>query len=1075
MKKKLLLSLISTAMILGSAATVFAAAKGVETEDEGLKVTVETDKEEYGADDEIKLSIGIENTSDSDKRNVSYTVKLPDGLKVKPGNHLTETILTFESGAKADYEVVLVKKDKVGTNDDDNEIAKKRDVSLTAIMIGAVAIVVGIALVIVGVVALVKGKKKNNTATMIIIGLGIAGMAAIASGKNVEAAKAKATLTKNITVAGKKMDIEVLVEEKGVTAKEIGIHDPSVFQDPVSGNYYSYGSHIVAGSSEDLISWDFIAVSSSAYQTANKLFAHHYLEEFKEVYQWLGADVKEGIWALDVTYSEEAAKAGNDPYFMYVTVVNGSFKAAICLATSDKPEGPYEYQDMIVCSDYRKAEVQKGYTNLLDVLGVENVDEMSTSEKAYYFTADSAAYKAKLPDAIDPAPFYDSEGNLYLTYGSFTCKGGLRVLKMDAKTGLRSDDVYEYKTDGSQDPYYGKKIANSNGEGPYVLRVDSDKSSTGSYYFLFWSQGNLRATGGYNMRMFRSEYPDKGYVDYAGQSALADIGGTNLGVRIMDGFLFSSMAYPSTANGGNSAIVTDEGKIFVHYHSKSANDAAYGKDGFIIKSNQMFLNEEGWLVTTPYKYSGETMKAVDKSEVTGDYEFIYHRLAYYKDPANITDNYVTSEIITLNEDGTISGAHTGKWTLKDNYIIVEIGDKSYKGVVLKQCDESSKRVETVVFTASGTDNRTVWGSKVYYTDAEKAGRDAGKITVEKIAEVDFKLQTNGMFGSVITWKSDNGAIIVDGGTAKVVPQGEEQTVTLTAEVKCGAETVTKEYKVTVPAEEFDIPAIISTSQIKLPETTAAGQKITWTSSDDDTLNAATGAVKIPKSGSKEITLTGTVEGSDRVVTVVVTVMPMPSSVVYEENFDDMTSVSATTEGGLWYSKNAAEAVTLESGHGGKYVKFAPGRANSRGAVCTFGAKGKVTGLYVVEFDISLKAGDNQTTEFALVSDEMSYLSNVINDGIAGGYLFKLSANAGSEEWTVNDGDTVNIKSGEWVHVTALVNGSASTVTITISNDNGELYTGTVDITGSTALKGFYIRGGRYDSVTCVDNIEVKQN
>ncbi len=1073
--KKIVSIVLTVMMALLSVVSVAAATGGMTGENNGISVKLDTGKDKYKSGESIIATITLENTGKETKRNVAYEIKVPNGFWVENG--AKGTILTFEPGATEEKDVVIKYE---GVKEEQGISINVSGGILTAILIGIIVILIVVIIVVLVIVLLRKPKNKKGGNTdamlMIVVGAGLALALILSSGAVTFAAKGSVEVKKTVEVDGKKCEITLSVEEKGIAAKNIGIHDPSVFQDPVSGNYYSYGSHIVAGGSEDLVSWDYIAVSSSAYAKSNKLFEHHYLEEFSEVYKWLGADVVEGIWALDVTYSEEAAKAGNDPYLMYVTVVNGSFKSAICLATSDKPEGPFSYKGMIVCSDFRKAEVEKGYTNLLEALGVKSVDEMTSAQKAYYFTADSAAYKAKLPDAIDAAPFYDADGNLYLTYGSFTCKGGLRVLKLDAKTGLRSSDVYEYKSDGSQDPYYGIKIANANGEGPYILRVESDMSSTGSYYFLFWSQGNLRATGGYNMRMFRSEYPDHGFVDYAGQSALADIGGTNLGVRIMDGFKFYTMAYPSTANGGNSAIVTDEGKIFVHYHSKSSDTSAYGENGFIIKSNQMFLNEDGWLVTAPFKYSGETLEFIDKNDVAGDYEFIYHRLAYYKDPAKESDNYVTSDIITLKPDGSISGVKDGKWSLATggNEITISIDGKTYKGVVLKQCDESVQRNETIVFTASGTDNRTVWGSKIYYSDEQRAKKDGSLISVEKTAVADFELPSKGTFGSEIKWTSDNGAIVIEEGMAKVVPQGEDSEVTLSYTITYGDAVVNGEVKVKVPAEEFDIPSIISSSQIELPKETAAGQKINWTSSDNGTIDVTTGKVNVPSNGSKKVTLTGKVEGGDRVISVEVTVMPMPSTVVYEENFDDMASISAGSEGGLWYSKNAADSVTLQNLNGGKYVQFAPGRANSRGAISTFDKAGRVSGLYVVEFDLALTAGDNQTTEFALATNELTYSNNVINDGIGGGYIFKLSA-TNSETWAVNDGDTFEIKKGQWIHVETLVNSDAKTATITISSDGVILYTGTVDTNSSATLQGFYVRGGRYDSITAVDNIVVKQN
>lgn len=859
------------------------------------------------------------------------------------------------------------------------------------------------------------------------------------------------------------------------TGTKIGIHDPSIFHDPVSGKYYSYGSHMVCGTSDNMVSWDYICNSSVGTAATNKIFDKDFRQEFAEVFSWLDitkdyADF--GIWALDVTYSQAAADAGKDPYFMYVSLVNGTTQSAIALATANNPEGPFHYAGTIVCADFRQSDVEAGHTNLLEVLGKNSVSDMTSEEKSFYFTKDTADYKSKFVDCIDAAPFYDADGNFYIVYGSFSSMGGLRILKMDPLTGLRSTDNYDYTDDGRQDPYYGKQIAQKRGEGPYIIWVESDLSSTGYYYFLFWSQGVLRSTGGYNMRMLRSEYPDHGYVDYMGNDAFSNTNATTLGVRIMDNFQFAGMNFSSTANGGNSALVRKDGKIFLHYHSKSAQTEAYGAEGFVIKSNQMFLNEEGWLVTAPFKFGGESIRPLNVEDVVGDYEFIYHRLQYYADPVNFNDNFVSSEMITLNADGTVTGDYEGTWKLKDTYFTITVDGKEYKGVALQQYDESSPRTYTTVFTASGTDNRTVWGSKIYYTDEERVEIDFTDITVTEYADADFEIPTLGRLHSNITWTSDNPAIVIDGNTAKVICQDNVQFVTLTATVTYGNAVKTNSYSILVPLEEFNIPETISSDSIDLPRTTATGAKITWTSSNESIINPETGAVTIPDAAT-DVKLTGTIENSTRVIKVTVTVMQMPTTVVYEENFDGITAIDTSAETSLWYSKNAAVNLLLQAdGNGGKHIMFAPGSANSRGAQSKFAADLKLPDTYLLEFDVALTAGNNQTTEFAVVNKNMAY-NGVINDGIASGYLFKLAA-TNSTSWTINDQDSFEIPAGAWVHVSVLAQTSSRKSVVTITDANGkELYSGSVFMNSAGALWGFYVRGGRYNSVTCVDNVVIK--
>ena len=103
---------------------------------------------------------------------------------------------------------------------------------------------------------------------------------------------------------------------------------------------------------------------------------------------------------------------------------------------------------------------------------------------------------------------------------------------------------------------------------------------------------------------------------------------------------------------------------------------------------------------------------------------------------------------------------------------------------------------------------------------------------------------------------------------------------------------------------------------------------------------------------------------------------------------------------------------------------------------------------------------------------MAY-SGVINDGIASGYLFKLAA-TGSTQWTINERDSFESPAGTWVHVSVLAQTSSRKSVVTITDaDGNELYSGTVFMNTPGALWGFYVRGGRYNSVTCVDNVVIK--
>ncbi|CAM4462484.1 arabinan endo-1,5-alpha-L-arabinosidase [Paenibacillus tarimensis] len=97
-----------------------------------------------------------------------------------------------------------------------------------------------------------------------------------------------------------------------------GSHDPAIYRDPVSGNYYTYCTGAIARRSADLITWETIGKVVDAPP--------------KESSEWVG---DEGIWAPDII------KVG-DEYRLYCSNSTwGVRQSAIFLAVSDSPEGPF--------------------------------------------------------------------------------------------------------------------------------------------------------------------------------------------------------------------------------------------------------------------------------------------------------------------------------------------------------------------------------------------------------------------------------------------------------------------------------------------------------------------------------------------------------------------------------------------------------------------------------------------------------------------------------------------------------------------------------------------------------------
>src|SRR5699024_6218617 len=198
-------------------------------------------------------------------------------------------------------------------------------------------------------------------------------------------------------------------------------------------------------------------------------------------------------------------------------------RSAIGFAVSQDIEGPYEYVETLVYSGFTdheayddKSEVNKQWenTNISDLIEQGLVNDKN--EK--WFDHNGEYNNRDYPNAIDANLFFDEEGRLWMTYGSWS--GGIYLLELDKETGEAIYPKEDGETEDGRliDRYFGTKIAGGywkSGEGPYV-QYNPDNG----YYYLYVTYGWLGADGGYHMRQFRSENPEGPYLDAAEQPAV---------------------------------------------------------------------------------------------------------------------------------------------------------------------------------------------------------------------------------------------------------------------------------------------------------------------------------------------------------------------------------------------------------------------------------------------------------------------------------------------------------------------------------------------------------------------------
>ncbi len=482
----------------------------------------------------------------------------------------------------------------------------------------------------------------------------------------------------------------------------VSVHDPSVVK-LEEGGYYIIGSHLGAARSNDLMSWQ-NAANSNLGSTRTTFFRDIY-KDLAVPEKWsnttAGYNLAGNMWAPDIIYNPEMKK-----YCMYLSVNGQVWNSSVVLCTSDKIDGPYTYQGTIVYSGFTN-----GGTNNVRDTDVPRVLGQNPDIGRYLTNGSwNAAYGT---NAIDPCTFYDENGNLLMVYGSWF--GGIYMLELDEKTGLRDYNIkYETKANVS-DAYMGKKIAGGNyvsGEGPYIEYMKAPGAEKG-YYYLFVSYGFFNSNGGYNMRIFRSENPQGPYTDQNGGSAIFPRGGDNIGgntgERLMSNYQWACNDRPFKAQGHNSALMDADGKLYVVYHTKF--DDNFGAHE--VRVHQLIMNEDGWITAAPYEYSGETLAESGHAAaaVTGEYDFIFHTLNQRFENEKSAD-VEKPKTISLNADGTVSGAVTGTWMMRSGspYMSISFGGVTYKGAFLVQADESAAMTQRMTFTATGN-NTCIWGSK----------------------------------------------------------------------------------------------------------------------------------------------------------------------------------------------------------------------------------------------------------------------------------------------------------------------------------------------------------------------------
>lgn len=495
----------------------------------------------------------------------------------------------------------------------------------------------------------------------------------------------------DISIDEMNFDADMSQIETGSLNAGSSVHDPSIVV--TEDKYYIVGSHMTFAYSDDLRTW---TLKGNGYTATNMIFGDLFKDETGEVFRYTGkADsvvpTDDGtchLWAPDIIYNK-----ANDLYYMYYCTSSTWNASTIGFATSKTIDGTYEYGGDLVYSGLTRYNIEE-----TDVC--EYVDEEYALDN--YVKLDGTYNFDEYPNALDPSVFYDKDGKMWMVYGSWS--GGIFLLEIDEATG----NVIHPEADPENgvDAYFGKKLlggGHKSIEGPYIL-YDPDSD----YYYLYVSYGGLVSDGGYQIRVFRSKEVNGDYVDMNGNKPeLTDSDHSTFGLKMSGNHMLPSLTTAYKATGHNSAMIDNDGKKYIVYHTRFGDKGEY----FEPRVRQYFLNEEGWPVMLPYITNGETISdtGYTTEEIAGRYyleELGLDISGEYSDPTII---YLGSNgtVYSKASDGTIK---EGTYTVSEGsyYVHITIDDTEYSGVFCKQLDESGK--EVFVFTACGQ-NKTIYGVK----------------------------------------------------------------------------------------------------------------------------------------------------------------------------------------------------------------------------------------------------------------------------------------------------------------------------------------------------------------------------
>lgn len=398
-------------------------------------------------------------------------------------------------------------------------------------------------------------------------------------------------------------------------AVEYMVHDPAVYEDPVTRRFYLYCTGAQGMVSDDLIHWE----------NLGKVVKEVPLE----ARNWTDSN---DIWAPDIV------KVG-DEYRLYCSNSSwGVQKSCIFLAVSDKAEGPFLPKKVVLKTDD---------TLMVNGIDANIIEDHDTGEQYLLYGSFWGGIYLLLLDK--------ETGLVRHSRPDGSGVGSLRLEK-GYQEGTHISELSEEVQRERMGICLARRPQWTSGaiEGPYMIYHPETK-----YYYLFVSYGSLK--NDYNIRIGRSRKPTGPFLDYYG-SDLLDISDENCtrGLMISAGYRWLN-GMPYMGPGHNSVLLRDNGDMFLVSHIRKMKFMDEDAGAGLLQIRRLFVTPDEWLIAASQPYAEETFRMARDPLIPGIYERIELR-------PSIPQGIAHAHPMTLFEDGRLECCSiTGSWKRLDDY------------------------------------------------------------------------------------------------------------------------------------------------------------------------------------------------------------------------------------------------------------------------------------------------------------------------------------------------------------------------------------------------------------------------